>query len=936
MRHVWIGDATDRAPQVSARPVVVRAATALCRLTLRAYPPEFRRRQGESLARAFADTALHAHRRGGLPTLAARTAADLWDLLTGGLAERFPAGPGASQLEPRFPGVNETMSNLLQDFRVALRSLRRQPGFALVVVLTLAVAIAANTVIFSVVKRVILDPLPYPDADRLIWVNSIDRDAGFSPVSAADLADWRRQATTIESMAAYAYWSYTYTGGEEPLDVPSMRVEPSLLSLLGAGTTLGRIFTPEDGVWGSEPVAVASHSFWRNELGADPDIVGRRLVLDGEPHTIVGVAEEGFEFPPQTDNGFWTALAFDPATIHERRGQRQYQVIGKLAAGATREQAGAAREQAAAGATREQAAATREQAAAELDAIAATLAERYPTTNAGVLAQVWSAHEALVVGPAGTKAIVTLFAAVGFLLLIAGINVANLMLARLTSREQEMSVRAALGAGRLHLVRQLMAETLLLAGIGGALGSGLALWGVGAIRRLPQLPLARLQQLELDGAVLAFTVLLSLAAGVVFGLVPARRARRWALAGGLKQGAGTTGAANRRTLEVLVVVEVALALVLLIGAGLMSRTFAELMAVDPGFRRDNLLAANVYLPETLYPEDHQKTEFYRRLVERIEATPGVVSVGAVTALPMDYAGIDFSLPYQVAGRDEPAGGPPQASYRVATAGYFETMAIPLLRGRVLEPRDRGDSPRVMVINETLAAREFGAEDPVGESLSIPIGGAHEIVGVVRDVRHHGLGDAPVPEMYIPMPQNPFGGMVVVVRAAGDPAALAEPVRQAVLAVDPRQPVYAFNTMDELVAADVALPRLNMLLSGTFAAVALLLAAVGIYGVMSYAVSQRTREIGLRMALGARATDALRSVVGRGMATAGIGIGLGLAASFGLTRLLQSQLFGVGALDPLVFGGVSLLLAAIALLASWLPARRATRVDPLIALRHEAE
>ena len=909
--------------RVSARPAAVRAATTLCRLALRAYPREFRRRQGESLARAFADAALRAHRRGGLPALAARTAADLCDLFAGALAERWPAGrrgrrradhgAGEPDLEPRSPGVNETMGNLLQDFRIALRSLRRQPGFSVVVVLTLAVAIAANTVIFSVVKRVILDPLPYPDADRLVWLNSIDRDAGFSPVSAADLVDWREQVTTIQSMAAYAYWSYTYTGGEEPLDVPSMRIEPSLLSVLGATAALGRTFVAEDGVWGGEPVAVASHSFWRDELGGDPEIIGRRLVLDGEPHTIVGVMEEGFEFPPQTDNGFWTALAFDPETIHERRAQRPYQVIGKLAAGAMREQA-----------------------SAELDAVAAGLAERYPTTNAGVLAQVRPAHEALVVGPAGTEAIMMLFAAVGFLLLIAGVNVANLMLARLTSRDQEMSVRAALGAGRLHLVRQLMVETLLLAGFGGALGCGLALWGIGAIRRLPQLPLARLQQLELDGTVLIFTLLLSLTAGVVFGLVPARRARRWALSGGLKQGAGTTGVANRRTLNALVIVEVALALVLLIGAGLMSRSFAELMAVDLGFGRDNLLAANIYIPETLYPEDHQKTAFFRQLVEQIEATPGVVSVGAVTALPMDYAGIDFSLPYEVAGRDVPAGGPPQASYRVATAGYFETMAIPLLRGRALEPRDREDSPRVMVINEALAAREFGEGNPVGESLSIPIGGPHEIIGVVRDVRHHGLGEAPVPEMYIPMPQNPFGGMVVVVRAAGDPSALAEPIRKAVLAVDPRQPVYAFNTMDELVAADVAMPRLNMILSGTFAAVALLLAAVGIYGVMSFAVSQRTREIGLRMALGARASDALRSVIGRGMATAGTGIGLGLAASFGLTRLLQSQLFGVGALDPLVFGGVSLLLAAIALLASWLPARRATRVDPLIALRHESE
>ncbi len=894
---------------------------ALCRVALMLYPRDFRRRHGGQILSAYRAAAAREARRAGALRLAARMSADLGDVAANGVAERWlehrkqrrtrrHAALQTPTLASRSPGVFEHMGNNFRYVRLALRALRRQPMFSVVVIGTLGIAIGANVVIFSVVKRVILDPLPYDDSGRLVWINSSHTETGFTPVSAADLADWKAASETVALMAGYMHWSYTYTEGDEPLDVASMRVGPNLFEVLDAEAHIGRVFSADDGIAGGEPVAIVAHEFWRNGLGGNPDILGKRLVLDGASHTVVGVMPAGFEFPPQTDNGFWTAIAQDP----ERRAERTHLVIGRLADGATIEQADA-----------------------ELNAIAADLGREYPDTNRLYGVQVRSAHEALIVGATGTDAILILFGAVGFLLLIACTNVTNLMLARLATRDREMSLRAALGAGKGHLVRQFMGETLLLAAAGGAVGTAIAFWGVERIRTMPQLPLDRLQQLRLDSGVLLFALLLSLAIGVGFGLLPVRRANRWAVARGLKESGAAAGTARgRRTLNSLVVTEVALSLVLLIGAGLLAKTFAELMSVDVGFGRDNLLAANVFIPDTLYPEDHQQVAFFQQAIEEIEAVPGILSAAAVSALPMEHAGIDFSLPYRVEGRPEPEGGRARAQYRVATAGYFQTMAVPLLRGRTFTDADRDDAPPVMLINETLAKREFAASNPVGESLNIPIGGAHEIIGVVRDVRHYGLSADPTPEMYIPLAQGPFGGMVIVARTASDPAAFAQPMKEAIFAVDPQQPVYAFNTMRGLLAASVAMPRLNMILSLLFAAIALLLASIGIYGVMSYAVTQRTQEIGVRMALGASATDAVRSVVGRGMGVAFVGIALGLLASVALTRLLQSQLFGVAAIDGMIFGGISGLFVAIALLASYLPARRATRVDPLVALRHGTE
>jgi putative ABC transport system permease protein len=901
---------------------------AACRLALLPYPRAFRQRHGRQIAVALRDAARREAAGHGAGAAVRRTLVDLCDVAAAGFAERFggsrralrshPAGSAASAAalptwpDARSPGVIERMREIPSQLRLACRTLWRQPTFTAMCVLTLAIAIGANVVIFSIVKRVLLDPLPYPDAGRLVWINTEHDEIGFELVSAADLADWRSSVSEIAEMAGYMYWSYTFTEGDEPLDVPSMRVTPELFDVLGVAAQLGRTFRASDGVAGGEPVAVVSHWFWQDELGGDEGILGRRLVLDGAPHTVVGVMPEAFAFPPDARNGFWTAVAYDPEAAAQRRAVRTHMVIGRLADVAT---IGAAER--------------------ELDALAAALGEEYPDTNGAYGTRVRPAHEMLVVGATGADAIWALFAGVGLLLLIACTNVTNLMLARLASRDREMSVRAALGAGRGHLVRQFMSETLVLAAIGGAAGTLLAVGGIGWVRTLPHLPLARLQELQLDGGVLLFALGLTLAVGIVFGLLPARRATRWALGDSLRH-SGATGTGGARTLDALVVAEVALALVLLIGAALLARTFAELMAIDLGFGRDNLLAANVYIPDTLYPEDHQQVAFFDDVIERVEGIPGVVSAAAVTALPMDQAGIDFSLDYVVVGRDEADGTPPEAQYRVATPGYFETMAIPLMRGRGFEPRDRVDAPRVMLINETLARRAFADLDPIGEQLRIPIGGPHEIIGVVRDVRHYGLGREPLPEMYIPMQQNPFSGMVVVVRTEGAPAAFAEGIKRKVLEVDPRQPIYAFNTMDELISQNVAFPRLNMVLSMVFGGVALLLATVGIYGVMAYAVAQRTREIGVRMALGAGRRDALRAVLRRGLSRTLLGLTLGVAGALALTRLLQSQLFGIAAHDPVVFAGVPLLFLLIALAASWVPGRRAARVDPLVALRQDID
>ena len=566
----------------------------------------------------------------------------------------------------------------------------------------------------------------------------------------------------------------------------------------------------------------------------------------------------------------------------------------------------------------------------EMTLVASRLASTFPDSNTGWGARLVAAQEQLVTTV--RPALLLISVAVGFLLLIVCANVANLMLARLSSRRGELAVRAALGAGRMQLVRQVLAESVLLSAVGGVLGLFVAWAGVRFVHALPEGSLPRMEDVRLDGGVLLFAFLASALVSLVFGVVPAIQASRAGLRDTINAFSGATRGTSARLLGVLVVVEVALALMLLVGAGLMTRSFAQLMRVSPGFEPANLLAVQIYLPQAKYKTGVDRTRFFMEAIRRVGSLPGVRSAAGVSALPMYPVGIDFALPFTVEGHAPPANGEePRADIRTATPGYFETMKIALLKGRLIDGRDRQGLPGAMVINETMARRYFGGEDPIGKVVRNPHGAA-AVVGIVGDVKHYGLDGEARAELFMPAWQQPLNGMALVVRTASDPKAFVETIRREVLAIDPEQPIYDVSAMVDVVSRSVFLPRISMLLLGAFALTALLLAVVGIYGVVSYSVTQRTRELGVRMALGAAAGDTLRLVLGRSLRLVAAGTVCGLVSSFAVTRVMAGLLYDVSPLDPVVFGGVSVLLAAAGLVASLVPARRATRVDPIEALR----
>jgi putative ABC transport system permease protein len=616
-----------------------------------------------------------------------------------------------------------------------------------------------------------------------------------------------------------------------------------------------------------------------------------------------------FDFPPSADVDIWTPLSFDPNDMHGRsRKARSLNVVARLADGSSTAQA-----------------------QQEMNVVAGRLAATYADSNTGWGARVIAAQEQLVTTV--RPALLLISAAVGFLLLIVCANVANLILARLSSRRTEIAVRAALGAGRMQIVRQVLAESFVLSGIGGALGLFVAWAGVRFVRALPEGSLPRMQQVQLDGGVLLFAIAASVFVALVFGLVPALQASRSALQDTTKAFSGTTSRSHA-LLGALVVVEVALALMLLVGAGLMTRSFAQLMQVSPGFEPRNLLAVQIYLPQAKYKTPIDRTRFYKDAIHRVAALPGVESAAAVSALPMYPVGIDFALPFTIEGKAAPTNGEePRADIRMATPGYFQTMKMALVKGRFIDERDLPGLPGAMVINETMARRYFGGEDPIGRVVRNPHGKA-EVVGIVGDVKHYGLDSEPRAELFMPAYQQPLNGMALIVRTAADPKPFVDTIRREVLAIDAEQPIFDASTMVDVVSRSVFLPRISMVLLGAFAISALLLAVVGIYGVVSYTVSQRTRELGVRMALGAGAADTLRLVLRRSMWLVGAGTVAGLVASIGLTRVMSGLLYQVSPLDPVVFLGVSSVLAAAGLLASLIPARRATRVDPIVALRNE--
>jgi putative ABC transport system permease protein len=784
-------------------------------------------------------------------------------------------------------------------------------AFTIVAVLALALGIGANSAIFSVVNSVLLKPLPFDEPDRLlmVWETSINRGQSKTPASAPNFIDWQNQNTVFEHVAAFDGSSYILTGGAEPERIPGTRVSASLFPLLRVNPVVGRSFTPEDDKEGASPVVIISHNFWKQRFDSDMNLEGKTLVLEGKIHSVVGVMPPGFQFY-NIESELWTPFAFTADDLSSR-GAHYMGVVARLNPGVTKEQA-----------------------QEDMGGIANRLAEQYPDTNGGRGINLVSLHEQLVgdVRPA----LLVLLGAVGFVLLIACANVANLLLARAASRHKEVAIRMALGASRSRLIRQLLTESVLLAVIGGGFGLLLALWGVDLLTALAPESLQSVKGVGMDSRVFGFTLIISILTGVLFGLAPALQASKPDLNESLKEG-GRTSADSRRNRfrTMLVVSEVSLSLVLLICAGLMVMSFSRLLQVSPGFNPDNVLTMGLSLPDTRYKEPEQWSAFHRHVLERVKVLPGIQSAGIITNLP--FGDGNMSLTFR--RTDGPPMLPseqPATIFHANSPGYFQTMGIPLLKGRDFTEQDAEKAPPVLIINETMARQHFAGEDPIGKTMIVGYGAPvpREIIGIVGDVKHAGLTKDLKVEMYSPCDQTPLPFITLVVRSTSDTAGLLAAIRREVQAVDKDQPLASVRTMSERISNSIAQPRFYTLLLSVFAIVALMLAAVGIYGVMSYSVTQRTREIGIRMALGADRRNIVKMVIRQGMTPAVIGVAIGLAAAFVLTRFMASLLFAVSATDPLTFAAISLLLAAVALAACYIPARRATKVDPMVALRYE--
>jgi putative ABC transport system permease protein len=797
---------------------------------------------------------------------------------------------------------------VLQDLTFALRMLRKAPGFTAAAVLATALGIGANTAIFTVVKQVLLQPLPFHDPSRIVDVNEYAHGAA-SAVSPPNFMDWRAQNRSLSAIGAYSSQVLTLSGAAEPARISGGYVDDRVFDVLGVTPVAGRAFDAQDVIPVGRKVVILGYDIWQRAYGADRGMVSRVVTIEGENYEVVGVMPRGFDFPDGSE--VWVPLRFNAGDLREnQRGAHYVSAVGRLRPGVTPAQA-----------------------SEDLNGIEQRIAKQFPDKVEGYSVQAVPLLDSLVGGV--QRPLLVLFGAVAFVLLIACVNVSNLLLARATGRTGEIAVRAALGAGRVRLIRQLLAESIVLSLAGGAAGLLLASWGVRALMSVAPPDLPRAATVEIDGTILAFSVLLSIASGVLFGTVPALVASRPNLAIFLRDVRRDGGSAGgrRRLRELLVSAQVALALVLLAGAGLAIRSFQRLTHVDPGFRADNVLTARIALPEGAFPTAESQVRFFADYTDAVRRLPGVLQAGAVSLAPVTRAG--FGGTFTIYGRPEGADEG-RAQVRSLTPGYMEALSIPLRAGRFFDARDTREGPRVAVISEAAARQFWPGENPIGRQLRVHVNEPsrlpREIVGVVGDVRTRGMELAPVPVIYLPHSQYGPESMVLTVRTAGTPMTMLPALKTSLRTLAPGVALGQARTMDDLVAASVAQPRFRTLLLAIFAAVSLLLASVGLYGVVAFSVNQRKTELGLRMALGAEPGEVMRLVLRQGMLPVAVGIAAGLGGAVLLARVMKSLLFGVEPGDPATFGGVAIILTVVALAACYLPARRATAVDPATTLR----
>jgi putative ABC transport system permease protein len=813
---------------------------------------------------------------------------------------------------------------MFQDLRYGARMLLRQPAFTLAAIIALALGVGANTAVFSVVNAVLLRPLPYQNSDRmaLIWGNFLTFSMEQLRAKAAEYVDYRDQTRSFETVAAFSTDDFNFTGGQQPDRIAGASVTANLFPMLGARAAQGRLISPEENQTGRDNVVVVSHQFWQKRMGAEANVIGRGVILDDRNYTVIGVMPADFEFPHPSFNfaepvEFWIPLAFTTEQLAQRQRPYYLNVIGLLKSNVTIEQA-----------------------RGEM----ASLGQRFErehksyrgpkNSDMGWRITVIPLQEQIV--GASRRALLVLFAAVGLVLLIACANAANLLLMRATIRQKEMAIRSAMGAHRLRLIRQLLTESLLISALAGAGGLILAFWGVKALVALGPDNLPRLQEINVDGRVLLFTLAVSVMTGLIFGLAPALQASKPDLQQTLKEGGAAATRGRHWLRNLLVVGEMAIAMTLLVGAGLMLNSFLRLQRVNPVVNADKLLSVEINLPETRYSNAAQAAAFFQELIRRVESLPGVESASLSTLQPL--SGVETNDPFSIEGRPLDFNNAPVAGWQLVTTNHFRTLGIPFVAGRDFTERDIAEGSGEAIINETMARRYFPNENPIGKRLTLglprPDNPWLTIVGIVKDIPHRSLESKAEPDWYLSYPRQPRRYRYLLARASSDRLSLASAVRGQISAIDKDQPVTAIRTISEVIASTTAPRRFNTLLLAIFAAVALALAATGIYSVISYSVTQRTQEVGIRMALGAQTGDVIRLILKQGLTLTLIGVAAGVLGALAAARVMSGLLYGVTATDPATFVAISLLLAAVALLACYLPARRAARVEPIAALRRE--